>query len=450
MLVSRGSRGIALATCALLLLGSAACGGGEEVEEPASSKVRLYGSDGNMLNSFAKAFKEQTGLLDGMKGTTPLTPLSQDFRDRMLGIDPKLSDFLYSGETYDAVVITALASQLAGSTAPSEIAKQIIGVTNRGQRCDTVDHCLDLAREGIDIEYRGVSLTRGGFTPSGEPAAATYATLHFGKSDQLDNGKTEFLGAGDHSSASTTAPPPPKKASEAVNRRSGAPLKLGELLPRSGDLVLGYPPMGAAVRLAVKEINEAGGVLGKPVELRTGDDGTNPAVAKATVARHVADGVHVLIGAGASGISRAVLPDVIAAGLILFSPSNTDAGLTSIDDKGLYFRTAPSDLLQGRALADMILRDGPDRIALVARKDSYGEGLQTNVQQELERAGHGGSQVKLFTYVPPETPDAPPVDFSSGAKEIKQFGADAVLIIGFAESAQVIEALADVGLEFQR
>lgn len=447
MLVSRGARGTALAASVALLLGTAACGG-DQAEESTNSKVRLYGTDGNMQNSFAKAFKEQSGLLDGMKGTTPLTPLSQDFRDRLRAVDPKLSDYLYSAETYDAIVISALASQLAGSTDPAAIAKQIVGVTNAGQRCDTAAACFQLARAGKDIEYRGVSLTRGGFTDVGEPAAATYATLHFGTDEQLDDGKTEFLGAGDQSKASVEPPPPPKKASPAVNRDSGAPLKLGELLPRTGDLALAYPPIAAGAKLALQEINEAGGVLGKPVEWVNGDDGTNPATAKATVARHIAEDVHVIIGSAASGISRAVLPDVVAAGLILFSPSNTDAGLTTVEDQGLYFRTAPSDILQGRALADVILRDGPERIALVARKDSYGEGLQANVRDELDRAGHG-DQVRLFTYVPPEKPDSPPVDFSAGAREIKEFGADAVLVIGFAESAQVIEALVAAGLEIE-
>ena len=100
---------------------------------------------------------------------------------------------------------------------------------------------------------------------------------------------------------------------------------------------------------------------------------------------------------------------------MLFSPSNTDAGLTTVDDKGLYFRTAPPDSLQGRALADVILRDGPQKIVIVARKDSYGEGLQENVRAELERAGIGADRVKLLTYEPPADAKAPPVDFSAGA-----------------------------------
>ncbi|MBE1485877.1 ABC transporter substrate-binding protein [Plantactinospora soyae] len=451
MLVSRGPRRAALtaAACAALLLAGCGSDGEGEAAQPQPTQVRLYGTDGNMQNSFAAEFDQQTGLLKGMKGTTPLTPLSDDFKERLRKLNSKLSDYLYSAESYDAVAISALAAQLAGSTDSAEIAKQIIGVTTGGERCDSIAACLRLARNGTDIAYRGVSLSRGGFTDIGEPSTASYATLHFGSDEQLDDGKTEFLGAGDESSASVKRPPAGKKQTKAIEESSGAPLKLGGLLPRTGDLALAYPPMAAGVALAISELNGAGGVLGEDVAWVDGDDGTNPNTAKATVAKHVDAGVHVIIGAGASGISRAVLPDVVAAGLVLFSPSNTDAGLSTIDDKGLYFRTAPSDILQGRALADMILRDGPRRIALVARKDSYGEGLQGNVRAELERAGHGSEQVRLFSYDPPPNPDSPPVNFAAGAQEIKQFGADAVLIIGFGESSKVIEALATAGVSLR-
>ncbi len=221
------------------------------------------------------------------------------------------------------------------------------------------------------------------------------------------------------------------------------PLVLGGLLPRTGDLALAYPPMAAGTALAIKDLNDAGGVLGEDVVWIDGDDGTNPTVAKATVARHLDEGVQVIIGAGGSGITAAVLQDVVKKGRILFSPSNTAASLTSADDRGLYFRTAPPDSLQGRALADVILRDGPHKIAIVARKDSYGEGLQDVVRSELERAGFGGEEVQLLSYEPGEGAEAPPIDFSDGARQIKEFGADAVLIIGFGESAAVVRALAD-------
>ncbi|MEV5693740.1 ABC transporter substrate-binding protein [Micromonospora globbae] len=443
MLVSRGSRAATLVACATFLLATSACGT-DKPEEATTQQARLYGTDGNMLNSFPAELKDRADLVDGMKGTTPLTPLPEDFKSRLRSVDPELSDFLYSAETYDAIMISALAAQLAGSTQPEAIAQQIVGVTNGGQRCEDAATCLSLARSGQDIEYRSVSLTRAGFTDAGEPSTASYATLHF-DGQQLNDAKTEFVGAGDESAASTKTPPKPRKQREGA--RTGAPLVIGGLLPKTGELALAYPPMAAAAQLAIKEINAAGGVLGEDVTWIDGDDGTSPAVAKATVARHVEAGVDVIIGAGGSGISLAVLPDVVKAGKILFSPSNTDDGLTKADDKGLYFRTAPPDSLQGRALADVILRDGSQRIAIVARKDSYGEGLQAVVRAELEKAGITTDRIKLLTYNPPEGESAPPVDFATGAKEVKDFGADAVLVIGFAESAQVIRALADAGVQ---
>ncbi|MFC4016682.1 ABC transporter substrate-binding protein [Micromonospora sp. GCM10011542] len=446
MLVSRRSRVASLAACATILLATSACGT-DKPEEATTQQVRLYGTDGNMLNSYPAELKERADLVDGMKGTTPLTPLPEDFKSRLRSVDPALTDYLYAAETYDAVVISVLAAQLAGSTDPAAIAKQIVGVTNGGQRCEDPASCLALARAGQDIEYRSVSLTRAGFTDEGEPSTASYATLNF-DGQQINDGKTEFVGAGSESSASTKTPPKPKK-----QRPGGAEgqksLIIGGLLPKTGDLALAYPPMAAGATLALKEINAAGGALGKPVVWMDGDDGTSTAVAKVTVAKQVADGVSVIIGAGASGISREVLPDVVKAGKILFSPSNTDSTLTEVEDKGLYFRTAPPDSLQGRALADVILRDGSQKIVIVARKDSYGEGLQATVRGELEKAGIPADRLKLLTYEPPADAKAPPLDFTSGAKEIKEFGADAVLIIGFGESAQVIRALADAGVQIR-
>ncbi|MGI5524871.1 ABC transporter substrate-binding protein [Micromonospora sp. CA-259024] len=447
MLVSRRSRVASLAACATILLATSACGD-DKPEEASAQQVRLYGTDGNMLNSYPAELKERASLVDGMKGTTPLTPLPDDFKSRLRAVDPALTDYLYSAETYDAVVIAVLAAQLAGSTDPAAIAKQIVGVTNDGQRCEDPATCLALARNGQDIEYRSVSLTRAGFTDKGEPATASYATLTF-DGQQINDGKTEFVGAGNESAASTKTPPKPKKQRPGANPDQ-KPLILGGLLPKTGDLAIAYPPMAAGATLAIKEINAAGGALGKPVTWIDGDDGTSPTVAKATVAKHVTDGVSVIIGAGGSGISREVLPDVVQAGKILFSPSNTDSGLTDVEDKGLYFRTAPPDSLQGRALADVILRDGSQKIVIVARKDSYGEGLQATVRDELEKAGIGGDRLKLMTYEPPADAKAPPVDFGDGAKEIKSFGADAVLIIGFGESAQVIRGLADAGVQIRQ
>src|SRR5690606_25120646 len=158
--------------------------------------------------------------------------------------------------------------------------------------------------------------------------------------------------------AVTAAEPPapgPRPTGPAFERE---PLVLGGLLPETGRLGFVYPPLIAAVQLAIDEINEAGGVFGVDVEWIDCDEANGGEAARETVASHIAEGVHIIIGAAASEATEAVLPDVVAARRILFSPSNTAAALSGVDSDGFYFRTAPSDLLQGAAIADIVLRDG--------------------------------------------------------------------------------------------
>src|SRR5690606_7855732 len=170
--------------------------------------VRQYGADGTMQNSFAAELADRT-LVAGMKGTRPMTRLPSEFTRRLLEVDGSLQDFLYAGETYDAVVIVAIAAELAGTPDPAVVRTYINGVTTGGKECRSVAECLKLARAGRDLAYRGVSLTRGGFTERGEPAAASYETLHFGPDGVIDPGRSEYIGAGDLSRVTSEEPPPP-------------------------------------------------------------------------------------------------------------------------------------------------------------------------------------------------------------------------------------------------
>lgn len=151
----RASRAVVAAASAALLLASSACGSDQPEEATTDSQVRLYGTDGNMANSYAEELEDRASLLNGMKGTLPMTPLQESFKERLRGVDPELTDYTYAAETYDAVVISALAAQLAGTTEPTEIAKQIVGVTTKGERCEDAASCLRLARQG------GTSSTAG-------------------------------------------------------------------------------------------------------------------------------------------------------------------------------------------------------------------------------------------------------------------------------------------------
>jgi ABC-type branched-subunit amino acid transport system substrate-binding protein len=431
-----------LSALVAVVLAVGGCGGGAGADDDAISRsARLYGSDGNMSNSFGDELKDQPGVLAGMKGTTPLTPLSEDFKRRLRTVNPNLPDYNYSGETYDAVVIAALAAETARTVDPPSIARQIIGVTSGGTLCESVAACLGHAKAGRDFQFRGISLRRSGLTQAGEPSSAMYGTLNFGPDNKIDQAKTEYVGAGDEKNEFRS--PPPAPASTRPGRQVS--LRIATLLPKTGPLGLMGPPMFAAAQLAINELNAAGGVLGQQVLYEEADDGTSSQVANLAIDKLIASGTHVIIGAGASGVSKAVLPKAVAAQRVMISPSATSDELTTIDDKGMFFRTSPPDVLQAKALADIIMRDGPRRVVIIARDDTYGTGLQAGVQEDLLVAGIKPADLLALKYSA-STTDADPQRaygsvFVPSAKQIEAFKPDAILVIGFGESALIIKAL---------
>ena len=271
----------------------------------------------------------------------------------------------------------------------------------------------------------------------------------FGPDGRIDPGKTEFVGAGDASA--TTTETPPKPGPRPTSRPWDVePLKIGGLLPKTGDLSYTYPPLRAGALLAVADINEAGGVFGVDVEWIDGDDGTRPEVAKETVADHIEAGVHVIIGAAASTVTAAVLPDVVAAKRILFSPASTAHDLMTLDHDGYLFRTAPSDLLQGAALADMIMRDGVAKVAIIYRGDEYGEGLRENTVASLRGFGMPVGDIIQLDYPVMADPAQPIPELDALVQRVRREAPEGILIIGFAESAQIIQALVDAGIPITR
>jgi ABC-type branched-subunit amino acid transport system substrate-binding protein len=215
-------------------------------------------------------------------------------------------------------------------------------------------------------------------------------------------------------------------------------LKVGELLPETGDLAFLDPPMRAGAAIALKEINDAGGVLGKPVEYEPGDSGDEaPDLANPTVDGHIQAGADMILGAAASGISLNVIDKVTGACKIQFSPANTSPTFTDYDDDDLYFRTAPSDVLQGRVNADRAIGDGLTNMAILYRQDSYGEGLDLYFKQPFEEQG---GEVAVDRAYDPEAQD-----FSAEIDEVVASDADGLILIGFDESSRILSGLFEQG-----
>ncbi|MEK9736477.1 MAG: ABC transporter substrate-binding protein, partial [Candidatus Nanopelagicales bacterium] len=155
----------------------------------------------------------------------------------------------------------------------------------------------------------------------------------------------------------------------------------------------------AGVDLAVMDIDAAGGVLGQPVVNEYGDSGdTKTDLASQTVDSHLSKGVKVIIGAASSGVSLTVIDKITSNGVLQISPANTAPTLTEYPDNGLYFRTAPSDVLQGAVIAGIASGLGLTSGATIAREDPYGVGLQDAFVKDFENSG--GTITAKITYDP--------------------------------------------------
>jgi ABC-type branched-subunit amino acid transport system substrate-binding protein len=437
------ARGIAAAGAALLAL--TACGGGDDGGGTAAEggseekQVNIYGTDGNMGNALGEDFTEN-GALAGMKGTTPLTDLGQDFTDRLKEVDPELQDYNYAGETYDAVVIAALAAQLAGTNDANVFKAYVNGVTFGGDKCETFEACLEIVNSGGNPDYDGVSGPLA-FTDAGEPAAASFALLKFGEDNVLDEGATEFVLAGDEENAASDEGPAPAPAGT-----TGEPLVIGYLLPLTGSLAFLGPPEIAGFDLAIGDINAAGGVLGAEVRAEGADSGdTSTDTATQSVDRLLQAGVNVIVGAASSGVSQTVIDTITGAGVMQISPANTSDIFTTYNDNGLYFRTAPPDVLQARALADLVLQEGNNTVGILALNDPYGTGLAENTRTNLIDGGLSEEDVPE-----PVIYDPTAANFDAEVQQMVDLNPDAIIVIGFEESSKILQALNAEGIGPQR
>lgn len=215
-------------------------------------------------------------------------------------------------------------------------------------------------------------------------------------------------------------------------------LDLGYILPETGQLAFLGPPQINAVEMAVEDMNEATGVLGNDVTLESGDEAGDATVASETAERLLAEDVDAIVGAAASAMSLAIIDQITGQGVVQCSASNTGIPFTDYADDGFYFRTAPTDALQGPVLAETIVGDGNEEVALMARADEYGEGLLDTTQEELEAAG---AEVVADVLYDPEQ-----ATFDSAVEQVQSADPDAVALIAFEEGAQILQAMIEAGI----
>lgn len=237
------------------------------------------------------------------------------------------------------------------------------------------------------------------------------------------------------SGCTPTEPAGPTKPTETLE------LKIGTALPVTGSLAFLGPPEIAGVGLAVQEINEAD--LGVNIEVTYGDSGdTDNKAYETEVPRLLNAGVSAIIGAASSGVTKQFIDSVTGAGVVQFSPANTSIDFTTWDDNGLYWRTAPSDILQGEVLGTLMAADGVQNLAIINREDSYGTGLSAKAKEVFE--GAGGTVVSTQTYKEEDT------IYTTQVAATLAENPDAILLVAFEEAKQIIPLLFQGGYDLSK
>ncbi len=205
-------------------------------------------------------------------------------------------------------------------------------------------------------------------------------------------------------------------------------LKIGLLLDFSEGSTEKARDRERAFDLAVKHVNAAGGVLGRPVETVTRDSTRDPAVAVEEARRLIQeDGVHALVGPNSSGNSLPVVEQVAGpAGIPVISPSATSPLLTGAADSDFFFRTALSDSAQGPVLAQVTRDRGFTNVGLVYRDDPWGRGLYGSF------ASAWTGELEAVVLPPGQT------TFLTELQETASEGVEALVVLTFEAAAAVV------------
>lgn len=172
---------------------------------------------------------------------------------------------------------------------------------------------------------------------------------------------------------------------------SAEDIKIGVILGFTGPLEAITPAMGDGAELAIAEVNASGALLGGSTVSPVRADSTCIDAGAATAAAErliTSDGVKGIMGADCSGVTGAILSNVaLPNGMVMISPSATSPGLSTAEDNGLFFRTAPSDARQGVVMTEVLLEEGINEVAVSYVNNDYGKGLADAFQAAYEAAG---------------------------------------------------------------
>ena len=221
-------------------------------------------------------------------------------------------------------------------------------------------------------------------------------------------------------------------------------IKIGAVMDLSGALAGIGGQLRDSIVLAVKQVNDAGGINGAQVELIVEDGKTDPTAGFEAVKKLVeVNGINVIIGPMISGASLASGPYALQNEVLLFSPSATSPDIADQDWRQFFLRTAPTDILQGKAIAQLVMEGGYQKVAILVMDNQYGVGVAHAVAEELSEKAEvvSRSAVSLMgkhLIVANLKYDPSKLDYRTELQVIKDNNPDAVIHVGYHDDAQIV------------
>jgi branched-chain amino acid transport system substrate-binding protein len=224
---------------------------------------------------------------------------------------------------------------------------------------------------------------------------------------------------------------------------SAEDIKIGVILGFTGPIESLTPDMADGAELAMAEATASGALLGGSTVISVRADSTCIDSGAATAAAErliTSDGIKGIMGADCSGVTSAILSNVaLANGMVMISPSATSPGLSTAEDNGLFFRTAPSDARQGVVMTEVLMEEGIKEVAVTYTNNDYGKGLADSFQAAFESAGG--------TVTINAAHEDGKADYSAEVGALAAAGGDRLVVAGYVDQggSGVVRAALDSG-----
>jgi len=292
---------------------------------------------------------------------------------------------VFTSQSYDSVAIQILANAAAGENDGTAVKDQLRRIANPdGTEYGPQDFldAVEAAANGENINYQGASSATN-FNQAGDPASAAYSIWEF---QGADTEGTTQLEVQNFESANPQGGGP---SADSGPGGMGRTIDVGILLPETGDLASVGGPMIQAAQLPARQVNNSD--LDLEVNAQVEDTQTSPSAGVTAAESLVNAGMPSVCGSASSGVNVPVSQEVFIPNQIVgCSPSSTALSVTNLEDDDYIFRTAPSDQLQGRVMAQVASErlENTTAATLYVNND-YGQQLSNRFTEVFENEFSG-------------------------------------------------------------